>query len=60
MEFQIYSNETFATNSTSGILGKNLKVDFPDIKYAATTTWINPALILFENSFYKGNGSSRG
>ncbi|MEQ9467260.1 MAG: hypothetical protein RLN88_07595 [Ekhidna sp.] len=45
MEFQTYYNETFATNSTPGILGQNLKLDTPDIKYAATTTWINPALL---------------
>ena len=56
MEFQTYSNETFATNSTPGILGENLKKDFPDIKFAATTTWINPALLSYNNSYFKEDG----
>ncbi|MEM0938851.1 MAG: FtsX-like permease family protein [Bacteroidota bacterium] len=56
MEFQTYSNETFATRSTPGILGENLKLDFPDIKYAATTTRINPALLSSENTFFKEDG----
>ncbi len=56
MEFQTYSNETFATNSTPGILGENLKIDFPDIQYAATTTWINPVLLSHENTFFKEEG----
>lgn len=56
MEFQTYSNETFATNSTPGILGQNLKLDFPDIKYAATTTWINPALLSHENTYFRQDG----
>ena len=56
MEFQTYSNQTFATNSTPGILAENLKQDFPDIKYAATTTWINPALLSFDNTFFKEDG----
>ncbi|NQZ78254.1 MAG: ABC transporter permease, partial [Ekhidna sp.] len=56
MEFQTYSNEKFVTNSTPGILGQNLKIDFPDIQYAATTTWINPALLSFDNQFFKEEG----
>ena len=56
MEFQTYSNETFATNSTPGLLAESLKEDFPDIKYAATTTWINPSLLSHENIFFNQNG----
>lgn len=56
MEFQTYSNEVFATNSTPGILGQNLKIDFPEIKYAATTTWINPGLLSHENTYFKEDG----
>ena len=56
MEFQTYSNETFATNSTPGILGENLKLDFPDIQYAATTTWINPVLLSHEDTYFKEDG----
>lgn len=52
MEFQTYSNEMFATNSTPGILAENLKIDFPDIKYAATTTWIGKNLLSYNNDKY--------
>lgn len=56
MEFQSYSNERFATNSTPGILAENIKVDFPDIKYAATTTWIGKSLLSHDNTYFKENG----
>ncbi len=56
MEFQTYSDETFATNSTPGILAENLKIDFPDIKYAATTTWISKSLLSHENTYFKESG----
>lgn len=56
MEFQTYSNETFATRSTPGILGRNLKTDFPEIKYAATTTWINKSLLSHGNTYFKEDG----
>ncbi len=56
MEFQTYSNETFATNSTPGILAENLKIDIPDIKYAATTTWIGKSLLAYEDTYFKEDG----
>jgi len=56
MEFQTYSNETFATTSTPGVLAENLKADFPEIKYAATTTWVNKALLTHETSYFKEEG----
>ncbi len=56
MEFQTYSNEVFATNSTPGILAENLKIDFPDIQYAATTTWISKALLAHETTYFRENG----
>lgn len=56
MEFQTYSNETFATNSTPGILAEHLKQDFPEIEYAATTTWISKLLLSHENTYFKENG----
>jgi predicted permease len=52
MEFQTYSNEMFATNSTPGILAENLKIDFPDIKYAATTTWVGKLLLSYNGEKY--------
>ena len=60
MEFQTYSNERFATNSTPGILAENLKLDFPDIQYAATTTWINPFLLSYEDTYFKEEGYAVG
>ena len=57
MEFQTYSNEMFATNSTPGLLGESLKVDFPDIQYSATTTWIGKSLLTFDGEkSFKENG----
>lgn len=56
MEFQTYSNEKFATNSTPGILAENLKLDFPEITYAATTTWTNKSLLSYENNYFKEDG----
>ena len=56
MEFQNYSNERFASNSTPGILAENLKLDFPEIEYAATTTWVNPALLAYQDKFLKEEG----
>lgn len=56
MEFQTYSNERFATNSTPGILAENLKLDIPEIEYAATTTWVNPAMLNFKDKYLKEEG----
>lgn len=56
MEFQTYSNERFATNSTPGILGENIKLDFPEIEYSATTTWVGKALLAYEDKFLKEDG----
>jgi len=56
MEIQTYSHEKFATNSTPGILAENLKLDFPEIKYAATTTWINNSLLTHDDKAFKEDG----
>ncbi|MEM0941099.1 MAG: ABC transporter permease [Bacteroidota bacterium] len=56
MTSQMYSNEKSVTNATPGILAESLKADFPDIRYAATTTWINPALLSHENTFLGEDG----
>ena len=60
MEFQTYSNERFATNSTPGLLAESLKEDFPDIQYAATTTWISPSLLSHEDTYFQEDGYSVG
>lgn len=56
MEFQTYSNERFATNSTPGILGENIKLDIPEIEYSATTTWIGKSLLAHEDKFLQEDG----
>lgn len=56
MEIQTYSNEKYATNSTPGILAENLKLDIPEIEYAATTTWISKSLLAYEDKFLKEDG----
>ncbi|MDW3196706.1 MAG: ABC transporter permease [Cytophagales bacterium] len=56
MEFQTYSNERFATNSTPGILGENIKLDIPEVEYSATTTWVGKSLLAYEDKFLKEDG----
>ena len=41
MEHQRYADEIMTTTSTPGILAENLKADMPEIRFAATTSWIN-------------------
>ena len=41
MEHQQYADEIMTTSSTPGILAETLKEEFPEVKYAATTTWID-------------------
>ena len=41
MEHQQYADEIMTTSSTPGILAETLKEEFPEVQYAATTTWID-------------------
>ncbi len=41
MEHQHYAAEVMTTTSTPGILAENLKVDYPEVEFAATATWVN-------------------
>ncbi len=56
MERQTYSDKVVATNSTPYILAENLKIDFPEIEYAATATWVNPRLLSFGEESFKEKG----
>lgn len=56
MGIQTFANEKSASNATPGMLGESLKADFPGIQYSATTTWINPVLLSYENNFLRENG----
>ena len=41
MENQRYADEIMTTTSTPGILSENLKQDFPEVRLAATTSWVS-------------------
>jgi len=56
MEFQTYSDGKLTTNATPGILGEHLKLDIPEIAYAATTTYIEKLLLSYEDKFLKEDG----
>ncbi|MEM9324373.1 MAG: ABC transporter permease [Bacteroidota bacterium] len=60
MEFQTYSDYLGTTLSTPGILAENLKVDYPEIQYAATTTWINANQFSYEDKLFKEDGWHAG
>ena len=56
MEMQRWGGEIYAANSTPGILAENLKIDFPEFEYTATTTWISPRLLTFEDQSFMEEG----
>ncbi|MEO1022130.1 MAG: ABC transporter permease [Bacteroidota bacterium] len=53
MEHQVYTNEVLTRSNTPGILGRNLKVDFPEFEYASNYTWG------FQHVFTKDNETHR-
>ncbi len=56
MELQTYSDKVVATNSTPYILAENLKIDFPEVEYSATVTWVNPRLLTYEDLSFNEKG----
>ncbi|MCB0490683.1 MAG: ABC transporter permease, partial [Cyclobacteriaceae bacterium] len=60
MEHQQYAEELMTTTSTPGILAENLKVDYPEVEYAATTTWIEPYTLSIKDHNVKAKGYSVG
>jgi putative ABC transport system permease protein len=56
MEHQKYSDHIMTTNSTPGILAETLKEEIPEVKYAATTTWINGYTISLKDHNVKAKG----
>jgi len=44
MEHQSYGSEIFTTTSTPGILARELKEAYPEVKYAACFTWLQPVV----------------
>jgi putative ABC transport system permease protein len=60
MEHQQYSDKVMTTTSTPGILSENLKIDFPEVEYAATTTWINDQTLSIRDHNIKAKGYNVG
>jgi predicted permease len=56
MEHQQYSDRVMTTTSTPGILAENLKIEFPEVEYAATTTWINNNTLSIKDHSIKARG----
>ena len=56
MEHQKYADNIMTTTSTPGILAEGLKDEIPEIKYAATTTWISKYTLSFGEKNLKANG----
>lgn len=56
MEHQQYADNIMTTNSTPGVLAKALKEEIPEIKYAATTTWISKFTLSHKDKNIKGDG----
>ncbi|HNP97000.1 MAG TPA: ABC transporter permease, partial [Cyclobacteriaceae bacterium] len=60
MEHQQYAEELMTTTSTPGILAENLKIDYPEVEYAATTTWVEPYTLSIKDHNVKAKGYSVG
>ncbi|MEM1338810.1 MAG: ABC transporter permease [Bacteroidota bacterium] len=56
MAVENYASGTSVSENTPGLLGASLKTDFPDVQYAATTTWIFPTVLSYNNTFIRENG----
>lgn len=56
MEHQQYADEIMTTSSTPGILAETLKDEFPEVQYAATTTWISPYTLSVKDHNVKAEG----
>lgn len=56
LEHQQYADNIMTTWSTPGILAETLKDEFPDIEYAATTTWVNKMTLTHEDKNLKAEG----
>ncbi len=56
MEHQQYADNIMTTWSTPGLLAETLKQDFPEIEYAATTTWIDPHTLSIGEHSIKADG----
>jgi ABC-type antimicrobial peptide transport system permease subunit len=56
MEHQQYAEEIMTTWSTPGILAETMAQEFPEIEYAATTTWIGDYTLSVEDHIVQAEG----
>lgn len=56
MEHQKYTDGIMTTTSTPGLLAEALKAEFPEVEFAATTTWINSFTLSFKDQNVKAKG----
>lgn len=56
MEHQQYADHVMTTWSTPGLLAESLKEEFPEIEYAATTTWVNSNTLSIGEHSVKSDG----
>lgn len=56
MEHQQYADNIMTTSSTPGILAENLKIDFPEVEFSATTTWIGDYTLSIDDHNIKAKG----
>jgi predicted permease len=56
MEHQQYAGDIMTTTSTPGLLAETLKSDFPEIEYAATTTWVSGYTLSIDDNHFKARG----
>jgi putative ABC transport system permease protein len=60
MEHQQYSDKVMTTSSTPGILAENLKIDYPEVEYSATTTWVGDHTLSIKDHSIKAKGYNVG
>ncbi|MEN8248142.1 MAG: ABC transporter permease [Bacteroidota bacterium] len=56
MEHQQYADNIMTTNSTPGIISNELKENYPEVVYAAGTSWINDYTLTFEETNVTAEG----
>lgn len=56
MEHQKYADGIMTTTSTPGLLAETLKAEFPEVEYAATTTWVNSFTLSINDHNVKADG----
>src|SRR5690606_4329086 len=56
MEHQQYADHIMTTTSTPGILAENLRIDFPEVEFATTATWIQDYTLSVKDHNVKARG----